>query len=224
MPHNVAGMMRDVNESVPAVFSARAGDTVWAVFCHCRRSVCGREGAAGEPERRVTTQGCTRSIAGDYELHEAGMGGCVIRRRCRDCVRAGAKKSGAGACRKCRRTTLLHPVSECDILRLSGRGVAQPGSAPAWGAGGRQFESGRPDHLANQRSATCAKEGTMHHRPLFAMPCGAAPTSPCAPRQSPPRCRSQKTLRPTPDTLRRKRCPPAAQCAPKAPGAAAPHP
>ena len=26
------------------------------------------------------------------------------------------------------------------------RGVAQPGSAPAWGAGGRQFESGRPDH------------------------------------------------------------------------------
>ena len=26
------------------------------------------------------------------------------------------------------------------------RGVAQPGSAPAWGVGGRQFESGRPDH------------------------------------------------------------------------------
>ena len=26
------------------------------------------------------------------------------------------------------------------------RGVAQPGSAPAWGAGGRQFKSGRPDH------------------------------------------------------------------------------
>ena len=29
-----------------------------------------------------------------------------------------------------------------------GRGVAQPGSAPAWGAGGRKFESSRPDHLA----------------------------------------------------------------------------
>src|SRR5258708_5361299 len=28
----------------------------------------------------------------------------------------------------------------------AGRGVAQPGSAPALGAGGRQFESGRPDH------------------------------------------------------------------------------
>ena|SRR5450432_2586225 len=27
-----------------------------------------------------------------------------------------------------------------------GRGVAQPGSAPAWGAGGRKFESSRPDH------------------------------------------------------------------------------
>jgi hypothetical protein len=29
------------------------------------------------------------------------------------------------------------------------RGVAQPGSAPEWGSGGRPFESGRPDH-ANQ--------------------------------------------------------------------------
>ncbi len=25
------------------------------------------------------------------------------------------------------------------------RGVAQPGSAPEWGSGGRRFESGRPD-------------------------------------------------------------------------------
>ena len=32
------------------------------------------------------------------------------------------------------------------------RGVAQPGSAPAWGAGGRRFESSRPDQksLVNQ--------------------------------------------------------------------------
>ena len=28
------------------------------------------------------------------------------------------------------------------------RDVAQPGSAPAWGAGGRRFESSRPDHHA----------------------------------------------------------------------------
>ena len=26
------------------------------------------------------------------------------------------------------------------------RGVAQPGSAPEWGSGGRRFESGHPDH------------------------------------------------------------------------------
>ena len=32
------------------------------------------------------------------------------------------------------------------------RGVAQPGSAPAWGAGGRVFESHRPDHFfSNER-------------------------------------------------------------------------
>ena len=32
------------------------------------------------------------------------------------------------------------------IIGRSRRGVAQPGSAPAWGAGGRKFESSRPDH------------------------------------------------------------------------------
>ena len=31
---------------------------------------------------------------------------------------------------------------------MQSRGVAQPGSAPALGAGGRRFESGRPDHFA----------------------------------------------------------------------------
>ncbi len=29
---------------------------------------------------------------------------------------------------------------------LSNRGVAQPGSAPQWGCGGRRFKSSRPDH------------------------------------------------------------------------------
>src|SRR5262249_11835096 len=29
---------------------------------------------------------------------------------------------------------------------LSGRGVAQPGSASVWGTGGRRFKSCRPDH------------------------------------------------------------------------------
>ena len=40
--------------------------------------------------------------------------------------------------------------------RRFGRGVAQPGSAPAWGAGGRKFESSRPDHNQAVR---------QHHRP-----------------------------------------------------------
>ena len=32
-------------------------------------------------------------------------------------------------------------------MLLKGRGVAQLGSAPAWGAGGRWFESSHPDQL-----------------------------------------------------------------------------
>ena len=30
--------------------------------------------------------------------------------------------------------------------KVTSRGVAQPGSAPALGAGGRRFKSSRPDH------------------------------------------------------------------------------
>jgi hypothetical protein len=41
----------------------------------------------------------------------------------------------------------LHPVT-CDNRGI-GRGVAQPGSAPALGAGGRWFESSRPDHFSS---------------------------------------------------------------------------
>ena len=46
----------------------------------------------------------------------------------------------------------VHETAQCacmDLLHFSFwvcRGVAQPGSAPAWGAGGRKFESSRPDH------------------------------------------------------------------------------
>ena len=31
-------------------------------------------------------------------------------------------------------------------LKTKRRGVAQPGSAPEWGSGGRRFKSGHPDH------------------------------------------------------------------------------
>ena len=32
------------------------------------------------------------------------------------------------------------------MMRGLSRGVAQPGSAPQWGCGGRRFKSSRPDH------------------------------------------------------------------------------
>jgi hypothetical protein len=32
-------------------------------------------------------------------------------------------------------------------MRVLGRGVAQPGSALAWGARGRRFKSSRPDQI-----------------------------------------------------------------------------
>ena len=67
------------------------------------------------------------------------------------------------------RTKILQNSKNC-LARMQGfdesrrpvRGVAQPGRAPALGAGSRQFESGRPDHyivvnfpcLAAKKSAT----------------------------------------------------------------------
>ena len=38
-------------------------------------------------------------------------------------------------------------------LHPEGRDVAQPGSAPEWGSGGRRFESGRPDSLGRIASS-----------------------------------------------------------------------
>ncbi len=43
-------------------------------------------------------------------------------------------------------TCSLSPPTGCAILASTERGVAQPGSAPVWGTGGRRFESSRPDH------------------------------------------------------------------------------
>ena len=42
------------------------------------------------------------------------------------------------------------PILYDEVLLKSRRGVAQPGSAPAWGAGGRRFKSSRPDHIFNE--------------------------------------------------------------------------
>ncbi len=42
---------------------------------------------------------------------------------------------------------LLDPAALISEGPPASRGVAQPGRAPALGAGSRQFESGRPDHF-----------------------------------------------------------------------------
>ncbi len=39
------------------------------------------------------------------------------------------------------------PTGTVAAIVTTGRGVAQPGSAPQWGCGGRRFESSRPDHF-----------------------------------------------------------------------------
>ena len=39
-----------------------------------------------------------------------------------------------------------HPAAN-ESVGGYGRGVAQPGSAPQWGCGGRRFKSSRPDQL-----------------------------------------------------------------------------
>ena len=55
-------------------------------------------------------------------------------------ISPGKRRSRTDGCENCSR-----------IKDLQSRGVAQPGSAPALGAGGRWFESSRPDHsLASQ--------------------------------------------------------------------------
>ncbi len=49
----------------------------------------------------------------------------------------------------CERAMQTEPVEKWrKIERFDSRGVAQPGSAPALGAGGRWFESSRPDHFS----------------------------------------------------------------------------
>ena len=46
----------------------------------------------------------------------------------------------------------LNRTRFCALIIPTCRGVAQPGSAPEWGSGGRRFESCRPDHRVLQVS------------------------------------------------------------------------
>jgi hypothetical protein len=57
-----------------------------------------------------------------------------------------AHQRAAGARSTSSMWSALHVRAQTFIM-VVGRGVAQPGSAPALGAGGRRFESGRPDHF-----------------------------------------------------------------------------
>ena len=44
------------------------------------------------------------------------------------------------------------------------RGVAQPGSAPEWGSGGRRFESDHPDHRYEKSFFLTGGEGEVVSR------------------------------------------------------------
>ncbi len=76
----------------------------------------------------------------------AGCRGCaslvdlyLLERLCASCPeRSCAGEDGSGP--------VYHPA-----FRTHVRGVAQPGRAPASGAGGRRFESSLPDHFYNQQ-------------------------------------------------------------------------
>ncbi|NOK60264.1 MAG: hypothetical protein GFH27_549281n343 [Chloroflexi bacterium AL-W] len=47
------------------------------------------------------------------------------------------------------------------------RGVAQPGSAPEWGSGGRWFKSSRPDHVLARAIWPVSFLGTIRYSPVL---------------------------------------------------------
>ena len=68
------------------------------------------------------------------------------------------------------------------------RGIAQPGSAPVWGTGGRRFKSGYPDHNVK---ANCSQLAfLLSKNPLFSgiyafgTRLGSAKIDPIAPNKS----------------------------------------
>ncbi len=48
--------------------------------------------------------------------------------------------------------------------------MAQPGSAPEWGSGGRQFKSGRPDHSGFDENGHSVKAGFFIRRIVYEAP------------------------------------------------------
>ena len=58
-------------------------------------------------------------------------------------------------------------MNGCDpsaTIHARARGVAQPGSAPDWGSGGRRFKSCRPDHIYDALAAEFQPECPTERR------------------------------------------------------------
>ena len=75
--------------------------------------------------------------------------------------------------RRASRGAALKEIRKCDLVCANchavrtyerQRGVAQPGRAPALGAGGRRFRSGRPDCLVPTGPATPGRRASRHRR------------------------------------------------------------
>ena len=108
------------------------------------------------PDPRPAVQGKLYLSCGDAPAFRAGALGFGKQRT------AGVNRnheqieavSTAGVLERCRLGVSFGTVKRRDFTsevrspEISSRGVAQPGSAPALGAGGRWFESSRPDQLS----------------------------------------------------------------------------
>ena len=85
-------------------------------------------------------------VVGAHPMHVVSHGGGL-----RDETAANYNVPARPKCSRCRPHSPClrndHEVRQNQTRSLIRRGVAQPGSAPALGAGGPRFEPGRPDHL-----------------------------------------------------------------------------
>ncbi len=159
--------------------------------------------------RRRSTRGRgAADTVDDQRAHAAALGSDRFPAgRCR--LAAGAGRNPAPSRPGQALTGDLRHAHPDGIIDGFGRGVAQPGSAPAWGAGGRKFESSRPDH-SNSRSGRPAPGREPQGRPdapAAALPAGSRPprrVRPAPPRRDsclsrlpPPSCRKDVTMTPS---------------------------
>src|SRR6266851_7162752 len=99
----------------------------------------------------------------------------TFRRCCRPrSLGGGAKHRRFAPSAALRRTAQAH-ISRA-LLRF--RGVAQPGRAPALGAGCRRFESSRPDHAVHDEDAITMALARIYQPTKTAMQSGGGKTRP----------------------------------------------